>query len=65
VRDNLAQAKLYAQENLLFDALGIALKYPGNETQFKDFRLSLFNNITARNIELQVLQNSTIRSVQR
>ncbi|RUS93631.1 hypothetical protein DSM106972_095720 [Dulcicalothrix desertica PCC 7102] len=65
VRDNLGQAKLYAQENLLFDALGIVLKYPGNETQFKDFRLSLFNNITAHNPELQVLYNSTIRSVER
>lgn len=65
VRDNLGQAKLYAQENLLFDALGIALKHSSNETQFKDFRSSLFNNITARNPELQVLQNSTIRSVQR
>ncbi|BDA74052.1 hypothetical protein CAL7716_082180 [Calothrix sp. PCC 7716] len=65
VRDNLGKAKLYAQENLLFDALGIVLKYPGNETQFKDFRLSLFNNITAHNPELQVIQNSTIRSVER
>lgn len=65
VRDNLGQAKLYAQEKLWFDALGIALKYPSNETQLKDFRLSLFNNISVQNTELQVLQNSTIRFVQR
>jgi Domain of Unknown Function (DUF928) len=64
-RDILGQAKLYASSNLWFDALGIVLKYPSNEIQVKDFRSSLFNNITAHNPELQVLQNSTIRSVQR
>ncbi|BAY50247.1 hypothetical protein SAMD00079811_78760 (plasmid) [Scytonema sp. HK-05] len=63
--NRLNQAKLYAQANLWYDALGKAFASLSDEIGLKDFRLSLLDKVAANDTERQVLQGSEIHALQR
>lgn len=64
-RGPLSQASIYAQANFWYDALGTAINSPIRKTALKDSRLSLLDKMTLNNTEQQLLQESTIHSIQR
>ena len=63
--DPLAQALIYAQANLWYDALGTAIGSSNRNIALKDSRLALLDKLTLDSTERQLLQNSAIRSMQR
>ena len=63
--DRVAQSSLYAQANLWYDSLGIAMSSSNSNTALKDPRSSLLNEVAMNNAERQVLQGSAIHPIQR
>ena len=64
-RDPLAQASIYAEANLWYDALGPAISSRNGSTVLKDPQLALLDKMTLNNAERQLLQDSAIHSIQR
>lgn len=64
-QDPLAQANLFAQADLWYDALETTLGSMSHQTQLQHLRLSLLRQVSTNTVEQQLLQNSTIHPIQR
>lgn len=62
-RDPLAQASIYAEANLWYDALGMTIA--SSSAALKGSQLALLDRMTLNDTERQLLQQSTIHSIQR
>lgn len=63
--DPLAQASLFAQADLWYDALETILDPISHQTQLHRLRLSLLSQVATNTVEQQLLQNSEIHPIQK
>ncbi|MGI0489396.1 DUF928 domain-containing protein [Pantanalinema rosaneae CENA516] len=64
-QDPLAQANLFAQADLWYDALETILDPMSQQTQLQRLRLALLDRVATNTVEQQLLHNSEIHPVQK